>query len=194
MRTLRIGEDVLGADGKKLGSVERLVVDPTAHRITHLVVLGRLVSVDRTADGGGGRLTVDLTPDALRRLPEAHPGLVVPPGEHWHPPDGYVLDNFLRLVEAFVGQSPYVPPVQAELDTGTRHEIAAGSPVWSGQRQLGKVTSVLADPDGTVRELVVRHGLLEGARRVPIDRVTEVVGNNVHVDLSEEEFEALPRS
>ena len=67
MRTLRIGEDVLGADGKKLGSVERLVVDPTAHRITHLVVLGRLVGVDRTADGGCGRLTVDLTPDALRR-------------------------------------------------------------------------------------------------------------------------------
>jgi sporulation protein YlmC with PRC-barrel domain len=192
VRTLRIGEEVVDPDGRRLGSIERLVVDPTAHRVTHIVVLGRLVGVDRIADDGQGRLRVDLTSDGLRRLPEVHPGLVVPPGEHWHPPDGYVVENFLRLVEAFVGQSPYVPPVQVDLDTESRHEIAAGSPVWSGQRQLGKVTRVVTDPDGTIRELVVRHGLLDRDRRVPIERVTEVVGTNVHVDLSEPEFEALP--
>ena len=193
MRTLRIGEDVLGADGRKLGPIERLVVDPTAHRITHVEVLGRLLDVGRVADDGHGRLTVDLTPDAFRHLPEAHPGLVAPPGEHWHPPNGYVVDNFLRLVEAFIGQSPYVPPVEVDLDARSRHEIAAGSPVWSGRRQLGKVTRVVADPDGSIRELVVRHGVLDGDRRVPASRLTEVVGTNVHVDLGEEEFEALPR-
>src|SRR5207253_2834979 len=117
VRTLRIGEEVVDPDGRRLGSIERLVVDPTAHRVTHIVVLGRLVGVDRIADDGQGRLRVDLTSDGLRRLPEVHPGLVVPPGEHWHPPDGYVVENFLRLVEAFVGQSAYVPPVQVDLDT-----------------------------------------------------------------------------
>jgi hypothetical protein len=39
---------------------------------------------------------------------------------------------------------------------------------------------------------VVRHGLLDGERRVPVERLAEVVGTNVHVDLSDEEFEALP--
>jgi PRC-barrel domain len=194
VRTLRIGEEVLGRDGRKLGSVDRLVVDPTAHRITHIVVDGHLVGVDRVADAGPERLRVALTPEALDRLPEAHPRLVVPPGEHWRPPSGYVLDNFLRVAEALVGGSPYVPPVQVDLDVEARHEITAGSPVWSGQRQLGKVARVLADPDGTIRELVVRHGLMDGGRQVPIERVTEVVGTNVHVDLSEEEFEALPRA
>jgi hypothetical protein len=192
VRTLRIGEDVLDRGGRKLGSVDRLVVDPTAHRITHIVVEGHLVGVSRTSDDGRGRLSVDLTPEALARLPEAHPGIVVPPGEHWRPPAGYARENFLRVLEALVGQSPYVPPVQVDLDTQPRHEIAAGSPVWSGQRQLGKVTRVVADPDGTIREVVVRHGLLDGERRVPVERLAEVVGTNVHVDLSDEEFEALP--
>jgi hypothetical protein len=193
MRTVQIGEDVLGRDGRKLGSVDRLVVDPTAHRITHIVVGGHLVGVNRASDDARGRLSVDLTPDALARLPEAHPGLVAPPGEQWRPPPGYARENFLRVLEGLVGGSPYVPPVQIDLDTEPRHEIKAGSPVWSGVRQLGRVARVEAEPDGTIRELVVRHSLLDGERRVPVDRVTEVVGTNVHVDLSEEEFEALPR-
>jgi hypothetical protein len=117
----------------------------------------------------------------------------VAPGEYWRPPGGYVLENFLRVAEALVGQSPYVPPVQVDLDAETRHEISAGSPVWSGRRQLGKVTRVVANADGTISELVVRHGRLDGERRVPIERVTEVVGTNVHVDLSDEDFDALPR-
>jgi sporulation protein YlmC with PRC-barrel domain len=192
VRTLRVGEEILDGDGKKLGSLDRLVVDPNAHRITHIVVDGHLVGVDRVADAGAERLRVNVTREGLERLPEAHPGIVVAPGEYWKPPRGYVLENFLRLAEAMVGQSPYVPPVQVDLDAEPRHEISAGSPVWSGQRQIGKVAQVVADTDGTIRELVVRHGLLEGRRRVPIERVTEVVGTNVHVDLSEEDFEALP--
>jgi hypothetical protein len=193
VRTLRIGEDVIDGQGRKLGSVDRLVVDPEAHRITHVVVGGHLVGVGRVADAGAERLSVNLTEEDLARLPEVHPGIVVAPGEHWRPPRGYVLENFLRVAEALVGQSPYVPPVQVDLDAETRHELAAGSPVWSGRRQLGKVTRVVAGADGTIRELVVRHGLLDGERRVPIERVTEVVGTNVHVDLSDEDFDALPK-
>jgi hypothetical protein len=192
VRTLRIGEEVLDSHGRKLGSVDRLVVDPKAHRITHIVVDGRLVGVDRVADAGAERLSVDVTHEGLARFPEAHPGIVVAPGEYWRPPRGYVLENFLRVAEALVGQSPYVPPVQIDLEAEARHEITAGSPVWSGQWQLGKVTRVVADADGTIRELVVQHGRLESGRRMPIEKVTEVVGTNVHVDLSEEDFEALP--
>src|ERR1700730_2079818 len=192
VRTLRIGEEILDGDGRKLGALDRLVGGRNAHRITHIVVDGHLVGVDRVADAGAERLRVNVTREGLERLPEAHPGIVVAPGEYWRPPRGYVLENFLRLAEALVGQSPYVPPVQVDLDAEPRHEISARSPVSSGQRQLGKVAEVVADADGTIRELVVRHGLLEGRRRVPIERVTEVVRTNVHVDLSEEDFEALP--
>lgn len=192
MRTLRTGEEVLDRDGRRLGSVERLVVDEGAHRITHLVVAGHLVGLNRIADAGPERLRADLTRDDLERLPEAHAGLVLPAGEHWRPPQGYARENFLRVVEALVGQSPYVPPVSADLDLDGPPEIKAGSPVWSGTLQLGTVTRVLADADGAVSELVVRHHRLGGERRLPAGRVTEIVGTNVHVDLSETEFERLP--
>jgi hypothetical protein len=39
---------------------------------------------------------------------------------------------------------------------------------------------------------VLDRGLLARRVRVPAGRVTEVVGNNVHVDLTEEELENLP--
>ncbi|MBO0686508.1 MAG: PRC-barrel domain-containing protein, partial [Candidatus Dormibacteraeota bacterium] len=38
VRTFRTGEEVLDREGRRLGSVERLVVDEGAHRVTHLVV------------------------------------------------------------------------------------------------------------------------------------------------------------
>jgi hypothetical protein len=193
VRTLRIGEEVLDREGHRLGSVERLVVDEKAHRITHLVVDGHLLGLDRVSEAGPERLRADLARSDLERLPEVHEGVVVPAGEHWRPPAGYQLGNYLRIAEAIIGGSPYVPPVAADLELEETPEIKAGSPVWSGQRQLGKVTRAVADPDGTLRELVVRHDLLDGERRVPADRVTEVVGTNVHVDLTDQEFEALPR-
>ena len=43
MRQLRVGEDVLAADGSRLGTVERLVVDEGAHTVTDLVVRGRVI-------------------------------------------------------------------------------------------------------------------------------------------------------
>jgi hypothetical protein len=193
VRTLRIGEEVLDREGHRLGSVERLVVDEKAHRITHLVVDGHLLGLGRVSEAGPQRLRADLARSDLERLPEVHEGVVFPAGEHWRPPPGYHLGVYLRIAEAIIGGSPYVPPVAADLELEETPEIKAGSPVWSGRRQLGKVTRAVADPDGTLRELVVRHDLLDGERMVPVDRVTEVVGTNVHVDLTDQEFEGLPR-
>lgn len=192
MRELRIGEDVLGPDGDRLGSVERLVVDPDAHRITHVVVAGRVLGLARIRDGGLGTLVADVGRDGLARLPEVHSELLGTPDEAWAPPPGYGLQNFLSIAGALVGQTPYVPPVQADLDLARVHEITPSSPVWSGDRRLGEVSDVLTDDSGTLIDFVLDRGFLHRRVRVPAGRVIEVVGNNVHVDLSDEELEELP--
>ena len=192
MRILRIGEPVIGKDGKRLGSVERLVVDEQAHQVTHVVVNGRLVGAARVRALRDNQLAADLDRDDLLKQPEAHDELVRPPGSHWRAPSGYVLSDFLRIVSALVGQTAYVPPVHLDVDQSAVHEIKAGSPVWSGRQQVGKVSELLTTDDGRVTAVVLQRPGLLGTRHVlPIEHVTEVVGTNVHVDQTAQEIEAL---
>jgi hypothetical protein len=192
VRQLRIGEDVLAPDGERLGSLERLVVDPSAHRITHVVVDGRVLGLSRIRDGGPDGLVADVGKDGLTRLPEVHSELLGTPDEAWAPPPGYRLQNFLSIAEALVGQGPYVPPVQADLDVASVHEITPSSPVWSGRRRLGEVAELLTDDSGALIDFVLDRGFLHARVRVPAGRVLEVIGNNVHVDLTDEELGELP--
>jgi sporulation protein YlmC with PRC-barrel domain len=193
VRSLRIGEEVLGRDHRRLGSVERLVVDEQAHRVTHLVVEGRLIGAGRVSDVDGARLTADLDREELARQPEARPELVSTPGSHWRAPGGYSLDDFLAIASALIGQGPYVPPVHVDLDLSAVHEIAPGSPVLSGTELVGHVNQVLTDDEGRVSSLVVRRtGVLGRRVELPPEHVIEVVGSVVHVDLSAAEIETLP--
>jgi len=193
MRSMRVGEEVLGSDRRRLGTVERLVVDEQAHRVTHLVVAGRLIGVGRVTDVDGAHLVADLDGDGLRRQPEARPDLVTPPGGHWRAPGGYSLGDFLGIASALIGQGPYVPPVHVDLDLSAVHEIAPGSPVFSGADHVGDVSQVLTDDAGDVASLVVRRpGILGRRVELPPDHVMEVIGTAVHVDLSEAEVDALP--
>lgn len=192
-RVLQIGEEVLGPGDEVIGQVERLVVDETAHRVTHVVVGGRLVSVRRLRDAGPNALQAALTREDLHRLPPAEHDLLRPPRANWNAPLGYTLENFLAIAGALIGQAPYQPPVHIDPQLEDVHELTHGSPVWSGRRRLGEVERVLSDSGGAVTALVVR---LEGARgrsvSLPVDRVVDTVGNNVHVDLAEGEETRLP--
>jgi len=193
VRKLRAGEPVVGRDGQRLGSVERLIVDEQAHRVSHLVVRGRLVGLGKIRAVDDERLRADLDEEELLRQPEAHDPLVSPPGPHWVAPRGYALRDFLRIASALIGQEPYVPPVHLELDLSTVHELKAGSPVWSGRKQVGEVSEVLTSDGDRVRALILRRPGLLGTRHVlPVGHVTEVVGTNIHIDLTEQEIAALP--
>lgn len=193
MRSLRPHEEVLGRDGRRLGTVERLVVDESGHRVTHVVVQGHLVGAGRLRDVDGNRLATDLSGEDLARQPEARPELVGEPGVHWRAPGGYSIEDFLAIASALVGQGPYVPPVHLDVDLSAVHEIAPGSPVFSGREHLGDVSRVLTDDAGDVTALVVRRpGVLGHRVRLSPDHVIEVVGTAVHVDLGEAEFQALP--
>lgn len=193
MRELRIGEEVVDPQGRRLGTVQRLVVDERAHRVTHLVVDGRLVGVQRIRETDD-RLQANLGPDELRREPEAQDHLVGPPGDNWRPPDGYALDNFMRVFGALLGPGGvYVPPVHVDLDLSAIHEITPGSAIYLGTDRIGEVERLLTDDAGDISSLVVRRHGLRGRRVVmPVDHVTEVVGSSVHVDLDDKGLERLP--
>ncbi|GEM_PF-4984534 len=186
MKALRVGEDVLAADGSRLGQVERLVVDEGAHQVTHLVVEQRVVPIAEFRDAGPDGLATGLDQDRLERYPRHDDASLSAPGDHWEPPEGYQLRNFLAVAGALLGNAAYVPPVHADLTPGEApSEITAGSPVWAGERRIGHVSEVITDESGNTRQLVmVREGLLGEHVLIPLEKVIEVVGSNVQVDLN----------
>lgn len=195
MRRLEIGEDVLAPDGRRLGTVERIVVDESAHTVTHVVVDGRAVELRHFKDAGPDGLACDLSPEDLKDQPSAEEAPFEEPGEHWEAPAGYGVNSFLGLAGALIGQSPYIPPVHTDFgETEDVHEITEGSPVWSGNDRLGRVSEVESDEGGRLRALIVDEGLFEARRRLPIARVVRVAGNNVHTDLRRDELDALERA
>ena len=192
MRRLEIGEDVLAADGSRLGTVERIVVDESAHTVTHLVVDGCAVELGRFKDAGPDGLSTDLTRSELERQPDADAPPFGAPGEHWQAPPGYALESFLGIAGALLGQAPYQPPVHANFgQVDEIHEITEGSPVWAGSDEIGHVRELESDDGGHVVALVLEGGLFARPRRIPVSRVLRVAGNNVHTDLTPEELEAL---
>jgi len=192
MRRLEIGEDVLAADGRRLGTVERIVVDEAAHAVTHLVVDSHAVELVHFKDAGPDGLACDLGRQDLARLPRADEDPFAEPGENWQAPAGYALNEFLGLAGSLIGQAPYIPPVHTDFgETDEVHEITEGSPVWSGHDRLGRVNEVESDDEGRLTALIVDGGLFEVPRRLPISRVVRVAGNNVHTDLRREELDGL---
>ena len=190
MRRLVIGEDVLASDGSRLGRLERLVVDEGAHVVTDLVVGGRVVPLRHFRDAGPDGLATDISAGRLKRFKAHDEAALDPPPEHWTPPDGYVLNQFLAAAGALLGSAPYQPPIEVDLTPGeAAHELITRSPVWAGSRQVGEVVEVLTDNAGETAGLVLER---DGRRyKLPIDRVIEVVGPNVHADLTETDVELL---
>jgi hypothetical protein len=151
------------------------------------------VPLDRFRDAGPDGLGTDLEPDGLDQFPRHDEAGLEPPGEHWQAPPGYGLANFLAVAGALLGNAPYQPPVHADLVPGEgSHEITAGSPVWAGDKQVGHVLEVLTDDQGRTSELVIARSGLRGEQVViPVEKVVEVVGVNVQVDLNETDVELL---
>ena len=193
MKQLRVGEDVLARDGSRLGTVERLVVDEGAHQVTDLVVRDHVVPLREFREAGPDGLATKLSEADLKRFPTHDAAALEAPGDHWQPPEGYQLHQFLAIAGALLGSAPYVPPVHADLTPGeAAHEITAGSPVWAGDRKIGHVSELVTDETGHTRQLVMtREGLRGEQVLVPVEKVIEVVGPNVQVELNETEIDLL---
>lgn len=191
MRTLHPGEQVIGPRGERLGWVSRLVVDEAAHKVTHLVIGDRVVGLSHLRRAQDGRLTLDLDRNGLRAQPDIPAARLEGVPAHWRVPAGWVQDNFLRIAGAFVGQEPYTPPIEVDDDAANVHEVTPGSPVWSGYTELGRVELVDTADDGTITRLIVQAHHPRRRLAVPVQAVQEVVGNNVHLNLSPADFAKL---
>jgi sporulation protein YlmC with PRC-barrel domain len=200
--TFTIGAAAACSDGP-CGAVSRVVVDPVARELTHLVIepkhrsgLGRLVPLEMIeAEAGDVRLRYTLA--EFEKLPSAEETDFLPGGSGY---DAYAAheayywpyfgleggaDPKLALASA-VETRDMLPPGEI----GVRR----GEAVHASDGEIGQVEGFVVDSaQGHVTHVLLQEGHLWGRKQVaiPIGSV-EKIDRGITVQLTKHEIEALP--
>jgi uncharacterized protein YrrD len=196
--SFKIGAHVEATDGR-CGHLTRVIIDPVADALTHLVVepghheaRARLVPLDLVAGADEDQIRLSCTKQQFEQLDEAddiefldadadafgygdnasawpYYGIGTPLGHHPQP--------------IFVDRVPL-----GEV------EIRRGDAVHAKDGLIGDIEGLVIDPaDRHVTHVLLQEGHFWGRKQVaiPIDTASRV-GDEVRVDLTKEEIEALP--
>jgi sporulation protein YlmC with PRC-barrel domain len=191
-----IGVDAICTDGV-CGEVIRVVVDPVARAVTHIVVepkhrkgLGRLVPLD-LVDATASEVRLRCTMHAFEQLPYAEetqflPGLSGYAGYG----DGDVL------LWPYYGLSAGEGPGPVTFDTVPLGEVAVrrGEQVHASDGAIGRVQGLVIDPGSHhVSHVLLQEGHLWGRRQVaiPISAVTGISDDGIRLSVSKQEVEDL---
>jgi PRC-barrel domain len=194
----KIGVDVDATDGR-CGHLARVIFDPVADVLTHLVVepghheeLARLVPVALVARVEDELIQLNCTKERFEQLDEAEEVQFLPANET---PKGY---------GASAAAWPYFG---LGLPLGHHHnpmfndrvplgdvEIRRGDPVHARDGWIGEVQGLVVDPaDNHVTHVILQEGHVWGRKQVAIPiGVANRAAGELRVDLTKEEVEALP--
>jgi len=200
--TFTIGSAAACSDGP-CGEVSRVVVNPVAREVTHLVIepahrsgLGRLVPLD-LVEAEAGEVHLRCTVAEFERLPPAEETDFLPGGsgyESYEQHEAYYWPYF--------GIEGVTDPVVANAggivtrDTLPPGEVGVrrGEPVHASDGEIGKVEGLVVEPaHGHVTHVLLQEGHLWGRKQVaiPIGAV-ERLGEVIAVNLTKREIEDLP--
>ena len=200
--TFTIGSAAACSDGP-CGEVRRVVVNPVAREVTHLVIepahrsgLGRLVPLD-LVEADAGEVHLRCTVAEFEQLPHAEETDFLPGGsgyENYAQHEAYYWPYF--------GIEGVADPVVANAsgivtrDTLPPGEVGVrrGEPVHASDGEIGKVEGLVVEPaHGHVTHVLLQEGHLWGRKQVaiPIGAV-ERLGEAIVVNLTKREIEDLP--
>lgn len=210
---LHHGARVVSADGKEVGKLHAVVLDPRDNEVTHLVVntgphfpepgfgAPELIDVPikEMADAREEKVLLKCTRDQFRKLPSYAERRFTTPitlgGEKAAP--GHTLWNVGIAVAASLSNlltGIGVPAERFRKASFERH-ILHDAPVWrlEPHSHIGDVDRVLVDEEtDEIEALVIRRGVLFHEDVVlPIEHVTEMLDGVIHVRITDAEIDAL---
>ncbi len=196
----RIGAAVYATDGE-CGQLTRVVVNPAAQSLTHLVVapkhhqgLGRLVPVEMVEAADGDEIRLSCTTGAFLGLDDAEQIEFLPADTSAM---GYGAGAMMWPAYGDIGMplsgAEHKPMIVDRVPTG-EVEVRRGDPVHANDGWIGSVQGLVIDPKThRVTHVLLKEGHLWGRKQVAIpigaaSRVDDVI----KVDLTKEQVEQLP--
>jgi len=194
-----IGADASCTDGP-CGKVIRVVVDPVAEVVTHLVVepthregLGRLVPLDLVdVDADSGEVSLRCSIEEFGKLEAAEETHFLPGAGVY---GGYAAGQVFALPYYGLGLGNITPPIVTDtLPTG-EVGIRRGQQVQATDGGIGRVQGLVIDrATHHVTHVLLQEGHLWGRKDVaiPISAVTGIEGGDINLTLTKQEVEDLP--
>ena len=190
-----IGAEVSCSDGA-CGKLSRVVVDPVAQAVTHLIVeprrgheLARLVPVG-LADSAAGEIRLNCTSAEFDVLDPAEETQFIAAYEdvpNYRPTDTVFWPHYgYRGARGSLATSDTIPPGEVEVKRGEHVNASDG--------HIGQVDGLVIDPDShRVTHVVLQEGHLWGRKDVaiPVSTVTRVA-DHIEVSLSKQQVQDLP--
>jgi sporulation protein YlmC with PRC-barrel domain len=197
-----IGSDASCVDGL-CGEVSRVVVDPVARAVTHLVVepkhrqgLGRLVPLD-LLDPSAAEVRLRCSIAEFEQLPAAEETQFLPgiDGE-WGYETGQVYSwpYYGTGVGLGLGVGNVSVPVVYDKVPSGEVMVRRGEPVHATDGDIGKVQGLVIDrSDHRVTHVLLQEGHLFGRKEVaiPIGAVTGV-SDGIQLNIAKQEVQELP--
>lgn len=200
--TFTIGSSATCSDGP-CGTVSRIVVDPVALQLTHLVVepqhrsgLGRLVPLDLVQPGLDG-VQLHCTLDQFDALPHAEENDFLPGGSGYADYEAHELYYW-----PYFGIEGGPDPVTANASAIVTHDtlppgevgVRRGDRVHASDGEIGKVEGLVVDPDhGHVTHVLLQEGHLWGRKDVAIPiAVVQRMADGITVNMTKHEIGELP--
>lgn len=193
---------MLASDGE-CGELVRVVIDPVAQKLAHLVVapkhhrgLDKLVPVDSVEAVEGEHIRLRYTKAQFADLDDAEDIQFLPADTDAL---GYgrphaVIWPFYRLPQGFTpGQSHHSPMFSDRIPLNDV-EVQRGDQVHATDGHIGSVQGLVVDPaDHHVTHVLLQEGHVWGHKQVaiPIGAASRV-GQEVQVDLTKQQIEDLP--
>ena len=201
-----IGADARGTDGI-CGKVTRLVVDPVAQAVTHLVIqprhwpgLGRLVPLDLVDAATPKEVRLNCNRAEFDEFGSAEDTDFAPRAN----PDqyaGYSSEQMLMLPYYGRRAGEDMPSARDDEPAGAYGSLPPGEvgvrrnkPVYATDGEIGRVEGLVIDPGNHhVSHVLLQQGHLFGRRQVaiPISAVTGVV-DSVQLNITKQQVDNLP--
>ncbi len=181
--------------GTEVGTIDRIVFDSKAQKVTHIIVRkGLLLTTDRVipvdilqASEDGVRISDDIDPSTFPQFEQSD----------------YVLDPQTDFYVAnpgiAIGAYGPIGSPKAELKRHRERNIpedsialqANSDVIASNGEKVGRIKEIMTDAnDDRAIQLVVATGLRDRTQRViPANLVTSIAEGEVHLSVSAEEFE-----
>jgi sporulation protein YlmC with PRC-barrel domain len=195
-----MGAQVVASDGE-CGQLARVVIDPVAQALTHLVVapkhnpgLGRLVPVNLVEAVQNDRIVLRCTRARFRELDQSDDVQFLPGGT-----DALGYGSHALMWPYFGQGMPlsrgrhHEPMVVDRVPVG-EVEVHRGDQVHASDGWVGSVHGLVIDPrDHHVTHVLLREGHLWGSKQVAIPvGATSRVGEEIRLELTKQQVQELP--
>ena len=211
------GSDVYSADGEKLGTLDRVILDPNSKEVTHIVIskgllftTNKIVAIEDLDQNASDSITLRSPKSDLKDFKDFEETHYVNldqtenptsdetpvPTSYWYPPINLAwwraggTDNPIM----YPGQPVYVARKTQNIPEGTVALEEGAKVVSADRKHIGNIKELIINtPDNRVTHIVLNEGVLFKERKlVPVTWISEIDEGEIHLSVDSHVLDHLP--